>query len=171
MCDRVINMLQTTKQSSSANLLNLLNHTSNPTVSIRRKPSSQSSSNGMSSPNTVKKFRAAWSETCDGEKLKQTMTATEIERQNVLYELFSEEQQMIENLGLAQRVRAENQSRSKTAIEFDPSRSIAMEWKRWIFWQIQNWNRSLAHWKTFFLCMKVSPSCSHPHRYPLSVRW
>ena len=33
------------------------------------------------------------------------MTATEIERQNVLYELFSEEQQMIENLGLAQRVR------------------------------------------------------------------
>lgn len=32
------------------------------------------------------------------------MTATEIERQNVLYELFSEEQQMIENLGLAQRV-------------------------------------------------------------------
>jgi len=112
MCDRVINMLQTTKQSSTANLLNLLNHTnhnpyhhSNPTHSynIRRKGSS-SSSNNVSSPNTVRKFRAAWSETCDGEKLKQTMTATEIERQNVLYELFSEEQQMIENLGLAQRV-------------------------------------------------------------------
>ena len=101
-------MLQTTKQSSSANLLNLINHTSHPTVNIRRKPSSQSSSSGMSSPNTVKKFRAAWSETCDGEKLKQTMTATEIERQNVLYELFSEEQQMIENLGLAQRVRVWN---------------------------------------------------------------
>ena len=33
------------------------------------------------------------------------MTATEIERQNVIYELLSEEQQMIENLGLAQRVR------------------------------------------------------------------
>jgi len=105
-------MLQTTKQSSTANLLNLLNHTnhnpyhhSNPTHSynIRRKGSS-SSSNNVSSPNTVRKFRAAWSETCDGEKLKQTMTATEIERQNVLYELFSEEQQMIENLGLAQRV-------------------------------------------------------------------
>jgi len=98
MCDRVINMLQTTKQtsSSSTNLLNLLNHHLNQNIySIRRKPSS---------PDTVKKFRAAWSETCDGEKLKQTMTATEIERQNVLYELFSEEQQMIENLGLAQRV-------------------------------------------------------------------
>ncbi len=105
MCDRVINMLQTTKQSSSANLLNLLN--SNNTThgyNTRRKGSSQQTSNGVSSPNTVKKFRAAWSETCDGEKLKQTMTATEIERQNVLYELFSEEQQMIENLGLAQRV-------------------------------------------------------------------
>jgi hypothetical protein len=103
MCDRVINMLQTTKQSSSANLLNLLN-TNNSTThnyNIRRKGAS---SNSVSSPNTVKKFRAAWSETCDGEKLKQTMTATEIERQNVLYELFSEEQQMIENLGLAQRV-------------------------------------------------------------------
>jgi len=98
-------MLQTTKQSSSANLLNLLN-TNNTTHSynIRRKASTQQASHGISSPNTVKKFRAAWSETCDGEKLKQTMTATEIERQNVLYELFSEEQQMIENLGLAQRV-------------------------------------------------------------------
>ena len=105
MCDRVINMLHTTKQSSSANLLNLINHSSNGTANMRRKPSSQQASHGsMSSPNTVKKFRAAWSETCDGEKLKQTMTATEIERQNVLYELFSEEQQMIENLGLAQRV-------------------------------------------------------------------
>jgi hypothetical protein len=103
MCDRVINMLQTTKQSSSANLLNLLNTNNSTTHSynIRRKGAS---SNSVSSPNTVKKFRAAWSETCDGEKLKQTMTATEIERQNVLYELFSEEQQMIENLGLAQRV-------------------------------------------------------------------
>ncbi len=101
MCDRVINMLHTTKQSSSANLLNLLNNHHNPNhgYNIRRK-----ASNGIPSPNTVKKFRAAWSETCDGEKLKQTMTATEIERQNVLYELFSEEQQMIENLGLAQRV-------------------------------------------------------------------
>lgn len=97
-------MLQTTKQSSSANLLNLINHNTHPSGYIRRKPSSQPGTNGMSSPNTVKKFRAAWSETCDGEKLKQTMTATEIERQNVLYELFSEEQQMIENLGLAQRV-------------------------------------------------------------------
>ncbi len=106
MCDRVINMLQTTKQSSSANLLNLINHNTNQNSNnIRRKPSSQQTSNGISSPNTIKKFRAAWSETCDGEKLKQTMTATEIERQNVLYELFSEEQQMIENLGLAQRVR------------------------------------------------------------------
>jgi hypothetical protein len=107
MCDRVINMLQTTKQSSSANLLNLINHNTNQNSNnIRRKPSSQQTSNigGISSPNTIKKFRAAWSETCDGEKLKQTMTATEIERQNVLYELFSEEQQMIENLGLAQRV-------------------------------------------------------------------
>lgn len=104
MCDRVINMLQTTKQSSSANLLNLINHNTHPSGHIRRKPSSQPGTNSMSSPNTVKKFRAAWSETCDGEKLKQTMTATEIERQNVLYELFSEEQQMIENLGLAQRV-------------------------------------------------------------------
>jgi hypothetical protein len=107
MCDRVINMLQTTKQSSSANLLNLLNSNNNNNTTtthgynMRRKGTS---SNGVSSPNTVKKFRAAWSETCDGEKLKQTMTATEIERQNVLYELFSEEQQMIENLGLAQRV-------------------------------------------------------------------
>ena len=100
MCDRVINMLQTTKQSSSVNLLNLLNNNTNHSYNIRRK-----TSNNVSSPNTVKKFRAAWSETCDGEKLKQTMTATEIERQNVLYELFSEEQQMIENLGLAQRVR------------------------------------------------------------------
>ena len=104
MRDRVINILQTTKQSSSGNLLNLL---SNPTTNhhsnnIRRKAGT--SSNQVSSPNTVKRFRAAWSETCDGEKLKQTMTATEIERQNVLYELFSEEQQMIENLGLAQRV-------------------------------------------------------------------
>jgi hypothetical protein len=108
MCDRVINMLQTTKQSSSANLLNLINHNTNHNSNnIRRKPSSQQTSNigGISSPNTIKKFRAAWSETCDGEKLKQTMTATEIERQNVLYELFSEEQQMIENLGLAQRVK------------------------------------------------------------------
>ena len=111
MCDRVINMLQTSKQSSSANLLNLINHNTNSnSLYIRRKPSSSSSSSqqtsgGISSPNTIKKFRAAWSETCDGEKLKQTMTATEIERQNVLYELFSEEQQMIENLGLAQRVR------------------------------------------------------------------
>ena len=105
MCDRVINMLHTTKQSSTANLLNLINHNTHPTSNLRRKPSSQPNSNGISSPNTVKKFRAAWSETCDGEKLKQTMTATEIERQNVLYELFSEEQQMIENLGLAQRVR------------------------------------------------------------------
>ncbi|CAF1108865.1 unnamed protein product [Adineta steineri] len=110
MCDRVINMLQTTKQSSSANLNNLLNSNNNNNTShgynIRRKASSssQQTSNGVSSPNTIKKFRAAWSETCDGEKLKQTMTATEIERQNVLYELFSEEQQMIENLGLAQRV-------------------------------------------------------------------
>ncbi len=109
MCDRVINMLQTTKQSSSANLLNLLNTNNNTNhgYNIRRKAStsSQQTSNVVSSPNTVKKFRAAWSETCDGEKLKQTMTATEIERQNVLYELFSEEQQMIENLGLAQRVK------------------------------------------------------------------
>jgi len=108
MCDRVINMLQTTKQSSSANLHNLLNsnNNTNHSYNIRRKASSsQQTSNGISSPNTIKKFRAAWSETCDGEKLKQTMTATEIERQNVLYELFSEEQQMIENLGLAQRVR------------------------------------------------------------------
>ena len=106
MCDRVINMLQTSKQSSSANLLNLINHNTNSnSLYVRRKPSSQQPSAGMSSPNTIKKFRAAWSETCDGEKLKQTMTATEIERQNVLYELFSEEQQMIENLGLAQRVR------------------------------------------------------------------
>jgi len=110
MCDRVINMLQTTKQSSSANLLNLLNtnNSTNHGYNIRRKAStssSQQTSNVVSSPNTVKKFRAAWSETCDGEKLKQTMTATEIERQNVLYELFSEEQQMIENLGLAQRVK------------------------------------------------------------------
>ncbi|CAF4267177.1 unnamed protein product, partial [Adineta steineri] len=104
MCDRVINMLQTTKQSSSANLLHLINHNTNQNSNIRRKPSSQTTSNTISSPNTIKKFRAAWSETCDGEKLKQTMTATEIERQNVLYELFSEEQQMIENLGLAQRV-------------------------------------------------------------------
>ena len=108
MCDRVINMLQTTKQSSSVNLHNLLNINNNNNTShnynMRRKASSQQTSNGISSPNTVKKFRAAWSETCDGEKLKQTMTATEIERQNVLYELFSEEQQMIENLGLAQRV-------------------------------------------------------------------
>ncbi|CAF1684472.1 unnamed protein product, partial [Adineta ricciae] len=106
MCDRVINMLQTTKQSSSANLHNLLNNNTNSThnYNIRRKGStSQQATNGISSPNTIKKFRAAWSETCDGEKLKQTMTATEIERQNVLYELFSEEQQMIENLGLAQR--------------------------------------------------------------------
>ena len=98
-------MLQTNKQSSSANLLNLLNHPNQNFNPIRRKPSSQQTSSGTSSPNTVKKFRAAWSETCDGEKLKQTMTATEIERQNVLYELFSEEQQMIENLGLAQRVK------------------------------------------------------------------
>jgi hypothetical protein len=105
-------MLQTTKQSSSANLLNLLNtnNSTNHGYNIRRKAStssssSQQTSNVVSSPNTVKKFRAAWSETCDGEKLKQTMTATEIERQNVLYELFSEEQQMIENLGLAQRVK------------------------------------------------------------------
>ncbi|CAF1378979.1 unnamed protein product [Adineta ricciae] len=104
MCDRVINMLQTTKQSSSANLLNLINHNTHANAHVRRKPSSQQASNHVSSPNTVKKFRAAWSETCDGEKLKQTMTATEIERQNVLYELLSEEQQMIENLGLAQRV-------------------------------------------------------------------
>ncbi|CAF3334115.1 unnamed protein product [Rotaria socialis] len=104
MCDRVINMLQTTKQSSSANLLNLINHNTNHNSNIRRKPTSQQTSASVSSPTTVKKFRAAWSETCDGEKLKQTMTATEIERQNVLYELFSEEQQMIENLGLAQRV-------------------------------------------------------------------
>jgi hypothetical protein len=105
MCDRVINMLQTSKQSSSVNLLNLLNHNTNTnSIHIRRKPSSQPTSNSISSPNTIKKFRAAWSETCDGEKLKQTMTATEIERQNVLYELFSEEQQMIENLSLAQRV-------------------------------------------------------------------
>ncbi|CAF0986383.1 unnamed protein product [Rotaria sordida] len=104
MCDRVINMLQTTKQSSSANLLNLINHNTNHNSTIRRKIPSQQTSNNVSSPTTIKKFRAAWSETCDGEKLKQTMTATEIERQNVLYELFSEEQQMIENLGLAQRV-------------------------------------------------------------------
>ena len=105
MCDRVINMLQTTKQSSSANLLNLINHNTHTNAHVRRKPSSQQASNHVSSPNTVKKFRAAWSETCDGEKWKQTMTATEIERQNVLYELLSEEQQMIENLGLAQRVK------------------------------------------------------------------
>lgn len=105
VCDRVINLLQATKQSSSSNLLNLLNnHNINEHSKIRRKTSSKKSSNGLSSPHTVKKFRTAWSETCDGEKLKQTMTATEIERQNVLYELFSEEQQMIENLGLAQRV-------------------------------------------------------------------
>ena len=109
MCDRVINMLQTTKQSSSANLLNLLNNNHHHhSYNIRRKASTtQQTSNGLSSPNTIKKFRAAWSETCDGEKLKQTMTANEIERQNVLYELFSEEQQMIENLGLAQRVKKE----------------------------------------------------------------
>ncbi len=109
MCDRVINMLQTTKQSSSANLLNLLNNNHHHhSYNIRRKASStQQTANGLSSPNTIKKFRAAWSETCDGEKLKQTMTANEIERQNVLYELFSEEQQMIENLGLAQRVKKE----------------------------------------------------------------
>ena len=102
MCDRVINMIQTTKQSSSANLLNLINHNTNSNLNMRRKPTTAN----VSSPNTVKKFRSAWSETYDGEKLKQTMTATEIERQNVLYELFSEEQQMIENLGLAQRVRS-----------------------------------------------------------------
>ncbi|CAF0891389.1 unnamed protein product [Rotaria sp. Silwood1] len=101
MCDRVINMLQTTKQSSSTNLLNLLNnqHQTNYNYNIKRKTTSK-----KSSPNTIKKFCSTWSETNDGEKLKQTMTATEIERQNVLYELFSEEQQMIENLGLAQRV-------------------------------------------------------------------
>ena len=117
MCDRVINMLHTTKQSSSANLLNLIHHSSNATANMRRKPSSQQASHGsMSSPNTVKKFRAAWSETCDGEKLKQTMTATEIERQNVLYELFSEEQQMIENLGLAQRVGVRRSSREWSSI-------------------------------------------------------
>lgn len=104
MRDRVINILQTTKQSSSVNLLNLLsnNTTNHHSYNIRRKAGTTSTQ--VSSPNTVKRFRAAWSETCDGEKLKQTMTATEIERQNVLYELFSEEQQMIENLGLAQRV-------------------------------------------------------------------
>lgn len=118
MCDRVINMLQTTKQSSSANLLNLINHNTNQNSNhLRRKPSSQQTSNNMSSPNTVKKFRAAWSETCDGEKLKQTMTATEIERQNVLYELISEEQQMIENLGLAQRVWKENKKRIEPKFE------------------------------------------------------
>jgi hypothetical protein len=43
------------------------------------------------------------------------MTATEIERQNVLYELFSEEQQMIENLGLAQRVRELKSTKRKTS--------------------------------------------------------
>ncbi|CAF0958827.1 unnamed protein product [Rotaria sordida] len=97
MCDRLINMIQTTKQSSSTNLLNLLNnnhHYTHYNYNKKRKTTS----------NTIKKFCSAWSETYDGEKLKQTMTATEIERQNVLYELFSEEQQMIENLGLAQRV-------------------------------------------------------------------
>jgi hypothetical protein len=61
MCDRVINMLQTTKQSSSANLLNLLNSNNNNTANhgynIRRKgSSSQQTSNGVSSPNTIKKF-------------------------------------------------------------------------------------------------------------------
>jgi len=69
MCDRVINMLQTTKQSSSANLHNLLNsnNNTNHSYNIRRKASSsQQTSNGISSPNTIKKFRAAWSETCDG---------------------------------------------------------------------------------------------------------
>ena len=127
MCDKVLNMLQTTKQSSSANLLNLLN-TNNATHSynIRRKGSTQQASNGISSPNTIKKFRAAWSETCDGEKLKQTMTATEIERQNVLYELFSEEQQMIENLGLAQRVRKIYSSKDKNKIINFFFRSIEM---------------------------------------------
>ncbi|CAF4516700.1 unnamed protein product, partial [Rotaria magnacalcarata] len=35
MCDRVINMLQTTKQSSSANLLNLINHNTNHNSNIR----------------------------------------------------------------------------------------------------------------------------------------
>ena len=125
MCDRVINMLQTTKQSSSANLLHLLNsnqtNSNHQSYHIRRKAAAN---NGVSSPNTVKKFRAAWSETCDGEKLKQTMTATEIERQNVLYELFSEEQQMIENLGLAQRVMKQFERFSMEKFAF---RSIEME--------------------------------------------
>lgn len=106
MRDRVINILQTTKQSSTANLLNLLGNNTN---NSRRKAGTFA--HGSSSPNTVKRFRAAWSETCDGEKLKQTMTATEIERQNVIYELLSEEQQMIENLGLAQRVSEEGNNR------------------------------------------------------------
>lgn len=99
MCDRVIHMLQASKQSSSIQLLN------NTHATLERKTSSPSSSAQQQSPSAIKKFRAAWSETCHGEKLKQTMTATEIERQNVIYELLSEEQQMIENLGLAQRVR------------------------------------------------------------------
>lgn len=59
MCDRVINMLQTSKQSSSANLLNLINHNTNQnSLYTRRKPSSssQQTSNGISSPNTIKNF-------------------------------------------------------------------------------------------------------------------
>ena len=79
MCDRVINMLQTTKQSSSANLLNLLNNNNNTIIVIISDEKHHQLNRHLmvvSSPNTVKKFRAAWSETCDGEKLKQTMTAT-----------------------------------------------------------------------------------------------
>ncbi|CAF4824705.1 unnamed protein product, partial [Rotaria sp. Silwood1] len=46
MCDRVINMLQTTKQSSSTNLLNLLNnqHQTNYNYNIKRKTTSKKSS-------------------------------------------------------------------------------------------------------------------------------
>ncbi|CAF0880122.1 unnamed protein product [Didymodactylos carnosus] len=59
----------------------------------------------LSSPtSTTKKFRySTWLETCD-ESLRQTMSEHEVERQNVIYELLSEEEKMVENLDLAQRV-------------------------------------------------------------------
>ena len=48
------------------------------------------------SPFAIKKFRAAWSEISYDDILKETMTSKENERQNILNELFMEEQKMIE---------------------------------------------------------------------------
>ncbi|CAF1349918.1 unnamed protein product, partial [Didymodactylos carnosus] len=88
MRDRVLNIMCTQKS----------------TTTIHQDLKLQTNKKSLLPTSAIKKFRCStWSETCD-ETLKQTMSEHEVERQNVIYELISEEEKIVENLGLAQRV-------------------------------------------------------------------